>query len=290
MVEKLPKPQVRILTELARYRWLTHKQFYRLGMTPSYVREHTFALIDDKKANPEGTGHITRTFLKHVQHNGYSPFWYTLTEKGIRYLSSIGQSTDGVIRKTGPEEHTIGLVDTMIAARLFGESETAKEAGIVVETITGEYSLKQHPRQVEIDTTLGGHHLRERVGIVPDALITIQAQGEVWDLFLEYDRDTEHQTKWVRKLKAYVALAETETVGMVIVPVASTVDAEKRLKELLRWTEGELSKTQLDLQDLREFGEIFRFTTADPATMEPSEFFLGHHWRQPFETEPRAFL
>ncbi len=67
------------------------------------------------------------------------------------------------------------------------------------------------------------------------------------------------------------------TVAVVAQP------GNRRLADLKRWTEAELSRQGAAAQ-----ADLFRFTSADPSA--PEEFFLGTVWATPFTDQLRPLL
>jgi hypothetical protein len=129
-----------------------------------------------------------------------------------------------------------------------------------------------------------------RVGVVPDSWLDLRIDGsEQMCLALELDRATVERRQWSRKAGALVAwgnsdlYAERFSTSLTIIVV--TTAGEKRRRDLLRWTESEL--TAVGAQDQ---ADLFRFAAFDPAKIAPANIFLSPLWYRPFDAQPVALI
>ena len=106
-------------------------------------------------------------------------------------------------------------------------------------------------------------------------------------LALGEDRGTEEQNVWgdknrpppgVCRRPLSARLRHRGPHGLIV-----ATPGPRRVAQLLRWTEAELTRQRAS----REDSELFWFTAADPAA-GPETFFFTPVWYQPFVPEPRA--
>lgn len=105
---------------------------------------------------------------------------------------------------------------------------------------------------------------------------------------LELDRGTEEQKRWRGKVAALAAWADgpyRQVFGVQTLTIAVVTPDEARRDTQRRWTSQELAR--LGQQQL---AEIFLFTSADPVTIAPAQFFFGPCCYEPQATEPVSLL
>lgn len=140
--------------------------------------------------------------------------------------------------------------------------------------------------------------------LVPDGYAGFAIGEQVTGVAFEIDRGTEdyddpRQANWKGKITSWLAFAsgnpppyrsvfpyEALTVGVVVRSGGiGTKPSEKRLRDLLTWTE-----RTLDELGASAWGAFFRFTTADPTTMSPDGFLRGDHWIIPYSYQSVSLL
>jgi hypothetical protein len=103
------------------------------------------------------------------------------------------------------------------------------------------------------------------------------------------DRGTEEQRRWRQKvanLLAYTNGPYQEAFGTTSITIAViTTAGERRLLELLQWTEKEMAAAGESSQ-----GDIFLFAYLPPSMTDSIELFGTRCWYQPFREEPLALL
>ena len=107
-------------------------------------------------------------------------------------------------------------------------------------------------------------------------------------LALELDQGTVEQKRWQRKVQGLVAATKgpyqerfhTSSLTVAVV----TTRGEKRLADLVRWTESALGERERDAADL------FRLAAFNPATTDPAGVFFSPIWRRPLHDQAVALF
>jgi hypothetical protein len=74
-----------------------------------------------------------------------------------------------------------------------------------------------------------------------------------------------------------------ETTSLTV--VVATTAGERRLLDLLRWTEAELAAAKEEAQ-----GDLFLFASFSPESAQAADIFLARRWYPPFRRQPVALL
>ncbi len=270
-----------VLEALQRYYCLTSRQLCRLLYSRgslTYIQARLKTLAD--------AGYVQRIWMPKRGPSGSSPTVYTLARRGVSHLTRLGSQIDWRHHPSERERlsylflsHTIELNDFLIAAE---ELERALPA-YQVAAMLHERSLKRHP--VRIINGSG-----KNASVVPDAWLDLRIDGSLQVcLVIELDRGTEQQRRWRQKVANLLAYAdgpyqEAFATSSLTITVATTA-GERRLAELLRWTEAELAACQEE-----SLGDLFIFASVSPNAEGPREVFLTPRWYQPFRREPIALL
>lgn len=262
-------PEDAILKALSRYHYLTSQQLCRLlykGGSLSYVQAKLKLLND--------TGYCQKLFLPRGAQNGSAPSVYCLGSKGRAYLQSCGilmprlRASESLKHSLLFLSHTLECNSVVVAAEMLAKSS----AQIELSRWEHERSLKCPPTYVQVGAG-------KRVAVVPDAWLDFRLHGaEQLCIAVEVDRGTEGRKAWGRKIQALLAYSHGpyqerfQTPSLTVAVVATPGD--RRMWELLRWTEADLEGCPLE-------ADLFRFTSLPP-TVEPHEFFLDKYWHKPF--------
>jgi hypothetical protein len=260
---------------------LTADQVCRLLYKPGsikYVRALLKELTD--------WGYTQRIGLPRTSPVGSVPRVYQLARKGLNRLRGEGLPVERRYRPSEAQRsqlflhHSLAVADFVIGVELFARSSDDVE----LHEVRSERVLKRDPVYVEDSDG-------RRVGVVPDAWLDLRIEGsEQMCLSLELDRGTIEQRQWCRKANALGAWGNCpdyerrfNTTSLTISVV--TTAGEKRRRDLLRWTESELSVIGAEGQ-----ADLFRFAAFDPATTRPADIFLSPLWYRPFDAQPVALM
>ncbi|HUY78890.1 MAG TPA: replication-relaxation family protein [Ktedonobacterales bacterium] len=217
-------------------------------------------------------------------------YYYTLGQEGVRYLQRCGLDTHEAWRATKEidkhalfVDHTLEVNDLLISAALVGQVDSQYH----VETFVHDRVLKRNPFEVK----LAGRTFR----LVPDAYVVFYQTFDGGSqrrlpVFLEHDRDTEGQTFFRHRIRAYIALLKSDVIqqrfGVGTITVAfTTFTHHKRLEEMRAWTLAELDASH----ETRHLGEAFLFDLLPPAP-PPATAWFGSHWYLAYQDQQRSTL
>ncbi len=270
-----------VLKSLHRFHYLSSRQLCRLAYSRGSL---TYA--QSKLKNLTDAGYCQRIWLPKRAQYGSAPSVYTLARRGINYLRAIGLDVSGRFHPSEKRslsylflDHMLELNDVLISAELLSRAMPQYR----LADLRHDQDLKRAP--VTVKTKAGG-----QAAVIPDAWLDLRLQGSFRVcLAIELDRGTEEQKRWRQKVANLVAFADgpyQEAFGTTSLTFAViTTAGDKRLLDLLRWTEAELESMGEASQ-----GDLFLFTSLSPAAAESIEIFLAHCWLQPFCQEPVALL
>jgi hypothetical protein len=266
-----------ILSAVGRYHYLSIEQVMRLH---------------EWKSEPN-----VSTWLKHLTAGGYlsnenfvpvgsfrPPLYWSLRQRGRLALEDQGFPVRQRIhhdpkRKSWWLEHVRDLNDFLIQFELL----MRVEQDTLITSFFHDLELQR--RAVKLTFPDGSEHR-----FVPDAFIALRRNGMDDELCfcLEMDRGTERDAgrPWKEKIRAYVAFAKGPYQALfgrdrltVLIAVRSHHQPdERRLADLLRWTEEELLAL-----GLKSWGKMFFFTTLHADEVDPKTFFGADAWIRPFE-------
>ncbi len=179
-------------------------------------------------------------------------------------------------------DHTLAVVDVLIAAELL-----CRTGLVSMPRVLTERQLRVNPVRVSLPA---GEDRQERsVAVIPDAWFELSVNGrKPIAISLELDRATEYQQRWRGKVAALAAWATgpyRQAFANPSLTIAVVTPDAARRDTLRSWTRQELARLGQP-----ELAEIFLFTSADPATTEPAQFFFGGLWYEPATREPVSLL
>src|SRR5215208_3807318 len=300
VVHDLTKPERDILETLSPYSMLTAEQITRLLYSPAshaYAQRHLRSLV--KK------GYLEQILPPKQTRFGSTPYVYIMTARSRNYLASIGEAipprfrpSEERKRRGGPLLHSLAVNEVLLNAHLLTKTYRDIE---FLEFVT-ERDFTRDPLRVEIPKE------DRTVSLSPDLWLHFR-QKKVHDcICVEVNLTPVEQKRWRQKVKSYYYALPSYRArfGMdaivVAVMVASSLDfplkragatqslddmrlmqveerrRDKRLRDLLRWTEMELTA----LNALEET-DLFRMRSINAETLTPTKLFLAPKFRVPNE-------
>lgn len=269
-----------LLRAIYELQFVTTEQMTRLYFSPGSLTHVRVVL----KQLTDG-GYLHRLRMPSDQ-DGVKPWVYTLGRLGIRYLNAAGYREFARYRPSEQKAHsylflahTLGIGDVVIAAKLLSE----RVPDYVLADFRHDRMLKRTP--VEVSTPEDG-----KIGIVPDLWLDWHIGGTSRaSIALEYDRATEEQRQWRRKIRGLIAFANgpyQEAYGSESLTIAiGTTGGVQRAEVIRGWLEQELKHAGRE-QD----GEIFVVSALPSGELDPVEFFTHPRWIQPFQTQAVPLL
>lgn len=271
----------RLLRSLHRFHYLSSQQLCRL----TYSRG-SLTYVQSKLLKLTRYGFVQRTWLPRRINHGSSPAIYSLARKGMNHLKRLGVAPRQRIRPSEQSalsylflNHTLQLNDFLIGAEVFCRTSTNYQ----LHSFLHERELKRAPIDVIRDDG-------KSAVVVPDAWMDIRMRDRLQVcLVVELDCGTEEQKAWRRKVQNLLAFADgpyqdafgTRSLTFVVVTTAG----DRRLLQLLRWTEAELAAAREVAQ-----GDLFILTSWRPELLPAQELFRDRRWLQPFGGEAVSLL
>ncbi len=306
MPDTLPRPTVHkaaktfltqadetMLRLVNRYHLATAEQICRVLYKPSMV-----TIVRGKLSHLADAGYLLRNEGFQRQF-APGPIVYSVGPKGKTYLAGLKEAVPerlrkGVVTTYGYTHlrHALGVTDVLIAA----DGAVKGRTDVRIHTMLHEHAL--HRKGVRVTLPDG-----TKEPVKPDAWIDFRIKKDQWyqsGIAIEFDRGTEHQPAWRKKVAAllewtkkplgpdgmpgpslYEQAFDTSSLTIAIITTAG----EERLKQVIRWTEAELTRAQA-----RAAAPMFWVTTCDPATTKPDGLFFGPVWQSPFNPAPQPLL
>jgi Replication-relaxation len=271
-----------VLRAAFRYYYLSSRQVCRLLYSAG-----SLTYVQTKLKHLTDAGLLQRIWLPRPAAHGSAPSVYTVARKGLNYLACAGIDVDR--RRYRPSEqrehtylflgHTLAVNDVLISAELLSRSQPEYQLARMLH----ERDLKRRPVHLQDDDG-------RMISVVPDGWLDLRVKAAYQVcLALELDRGTEEQKVWRRKVRGLLAYANGpyqdafQTKSLTIAVVATSGD--KRLLQLIRWTESELTARHEQGQ-----GDLFVFTAIRPGSADLADLFFSRRWYQPFGEQPIALL
>jgi hypothetical protein len=276
------RPGRDILSALGRYGYLTANQVRRLLYAPT---SGTFVSQWLKTLKEAGLAHDDN-WLR-INPTGQNPRVWTFTERGRRLLTEKGETELPSIHhkrilQPWVLDHTIAVNESLVTCELL-----ARRSNGTIELL--ELRSDEMLHKIPIAIELAG----KRSDLAPDGWVAYGFGDGKRSFCLEVDRGTEAVGQWRTKIRAYIlalsgkpspyekTLGFVGTTVMVVIRPKEQVwnmTAQKRLSDLLAWTELELTEL-----NKKAWAPVFRFTTLAPEETESRSFFGSASWHTPFE-------
>jgi len=223
---------------------------------------------------------------------GRSPYYYTLANKGIKYLKEVGLEVQRYSRPSRKVEylpflsHTFSVNDVLIAAELVAEGS----AQLSLVEMQHELVLKQDPCKVPVERMgRDDRAVTTHVSIVPDGWLDFRYDRGMelperrMCIWLELDRGTVGMKDFKEKVTALLAFyksgAYQKRFGTNSLRVGfATTDGVTRVRQMRTW----LRDVMVKQQEKRALSERF-VCTALPPDLDPHALFLTPVWYLPFD-------
>ena len=270
---QITKRDLRILELVQNYRFMNTNQIHALvGGSKRNVRERLSRLYHH--------AYIDRPLhQRELRNEGYRLVIYALAPKGGRFLASALGHLAPVSRHLGENNKTakrFHLAHTLMVSQ-FRACLTLACAG----TSDVELTSWRVPEKSLTHVRMG----RYKTAIIPDASFSLEkSDGQQGHFFLEADRGTMTQKRFLRKLQAYWRLSLIK--GVAGIPGAFrvlTIANSKLRTENLRIKAKEADRQQRG-------SRMFCFAAQDAYDLEHPEAVLEHIWRTPANPELCSLL
>lgn len=214
-----------------------------------------------------------------------TPYYYTLGQRGIHYLESIGLDIPPSLRAGKEAEHHYLFIDHAL------EVNDILIAALRLKLVDQRYYLARwlHERELKrmpYKVPLGG----QTVTVVPDAFLDFRqwrngTPEPSLPLLIEHDRGTEQMQHFKRRIGAYRAVLYgglLKSFGVETVRIAFTTHKGiRRVSQMREWTKQELGTDRIAACFL--FAEL-------PRVPEPWHLMFERRWYTLVNDEPIALL
>lgn len=196
-----------------------------------------------------------------------SPYYYTLTSRGMLYLAASGMDIPDSYRGSREVDkhalfiaHTQELNDLLISALLL-----KRVSPVSLDTFLHERTLRARSFKTRSFT------------IIPDAFLRFIQGDKPVRFLVEHDRGTEEQQHFRRRIAAYKDYLRHEPITVLF----STFQGEKRLAQMRDWTRKELADSP--------YTAYFRFACFQ-TPLDPCTVWLASSWFAIANDVPLALL
>jgi hypothetical protein len=219
---------------------------------------------------------------RELRHEGYRVMIYAIAPKGVRAIAMQAGAPASVPRHLGEDNRTakrFHLAHTLMVSQFRVCLTLACERRPDL-TLT----RWRIPEQPLARVTVGNR----RVAVIPDAYFVITgAEGESAHFFLEADRGTMTQARFLTKLQAYWQLRSRDVSPVSpVIPrafrVLTIAESRQRMKNLLSTAE--------NADPQHRGSRMFCFAAEGEYGLRHPETLLAPIWRTPAESTPRSLL
>jgi hypothetical protein len=270
---EITKRDLQILEFVQDYRFLNTEQIHALvGGSVRNVQERLSRLFQH--------AYLDRPLHQiELRNEGYRLMIYALAPKGARFIASALGHLAPIARHLGEDNRTakrFHLAHTLMVSQFRACLTLACKANSEVTISSWKVPDKSLAR-----IRIG----RFRAAVIPDGSFSLErTDGQQAHFFLEADRGTMTQNRFLRKLQAYWRLSFIK--GVAGIPGAFrvlTITNSKRRTENLRLTAKNADPKQ-------KGSRMFCFATQDAYDLKHPEALLGHIWRTPADPELCSLL
>jgi hypothetical protein len=235
-----------------------------------------------------------------------SPYYYTLSRKGMDYLEYYGLDGNASWRESKETDkgylfvqHTLEINDVLISA---AKLEQVTQNACFLKNFIHERALKQKPYKTKWDDK----DRKDEFSIIPDAFLEFHAplpngKRRQIPILLEHDRGTEGQPYFKKRIHAYIRLLETgdyqKLFGTETITIAFTTfktgelpararKEKQRISQIREWTREEIARTNKSPEIEQSF-----FFTEMTKPLDPETLWLGECWyTSDKESQPVSLL
>lgn len=286
---RISKADEAILRVINRFHYMTAAQISRL-LYPNCNDNNRYSQRRLRVLNENG--YLLRLRELPTPRYGSAPHIFTLSQKGRKYITSLGISVPYYFRPSEEKEkafnnpfieHTLQTIDILIAAH-----SLCRQYKVTCPDMLSERELKHQVVRVKIPGSFNGQS-EKSVAVIPDAWFQLKVKGSpTVSIALELDRGTEEQKRWKAKVTAlaYWAMGPyREAFNTDNLTIAVVAPSAFRRDKLRYWT-----ATELEKRNLEQLLQVFIFTDVSPVEKNPYEFFFNPVWFLSKAMEPVSLL
>ncbi|MDO8728902.1 MAG: replication-relaxation family protein [bacterium] len=247
--------------------------------------EQILGLHDGSRRNLRGRlnllfqhGYLDRPTVQKSARLATSHIVYSLGRKGAEVLAKNAEEREGIFRRVRENVHTLPLIAHSLMISQF--------------RVCLMLALKPHG-DIKLTRWVQGNDLKSALSrrganppLVADAFFVLETPTHKYPCFLEADRATMTQERFVSKLKMYWRHNREEsfkdTLGVSHFRVLTITPHEKRAENLCHAAK--------DADDRREGSLMYLFISETRYNVETPEALLKAVWQSPKDDEPHAIV
>ena len=247
--------------------------------------EQVLALYDGSRRNLRGRlnllfqhGYLDRPVVQKTARLASSHIVYSLGRKGAEALAANAEEREGILRRVRESEKTLPLIAHSIMISQF--------------RVCLMLALKKQS-EIKLTRWVQGQDLKIAISrrgvnppLVPDAFFVLETSGHRYPCFLEADRATMTQERYVSKLQLYWRHNREarfkETLGVSNFRVLTITPNEGRAENLRRAAK--------EADDRREGSLMYLFLSETRYNTATPEALLTAAWRSPKNDEPQVLV
>ena len=223
-------------------------------------------------------GYLDRPVIQKTARLVSSHIVYSLGRKGAETLAKNAEEREGILRRVRENVHTLPLIAHSLMISQF--------------RVCLLLALKQQ-RDIKLTRWAQGNDLKSALArrganpsLVPDAFLVLETPTHKYPCFLEADRATMTQERYVSKLKMYWRHNREEsfkeTLGVSHFRVLTITPYEKRTENLCHAAK--------DADERREGSLMYLFISETRYNVDTPEALLKAVWQSPKNDEPQAIV
>jgi Replication-relaxation len=197
---------------------------------------------------------------------------------GMAYGAEIGKDIKDTWRPSQESresytyfKHTMELNDVLISAMLLHKADPR----FMLDSLRHERYLVKHPQSFVWNGT--------KFKLIPDAMLKFQTPAGPRTMLIEHETWSQHQTKFKRKIRKYIAMLQNEAWRA---PIAfTTFRGNEHVLHMRQWALEELTI----LHQPPTIGVYFRFTSLEKP-LNPATVWLSARWQTPYDEAPQTAL
>lgn len=247
--------------------------------------EQILGLHDGSRRNLRGRlnllfqhGYLDRPTVQKAARLATSHIVYSLGRKGAETLAKDAEEREGILRRVRENVHTLPLIAHSLMISQF------RVCLMLALKLQGDIKLTRWVQGNDLKSALSGRGANPP--LVADAFFMLETPTHKYPCFLEADRATMTQERFVSKLKMYWRHNREEsfkeTLGVSHFRVLTITPHEKRAENLCRAAK--------DADDRREGSLMYLFLSETRYNVETPEALLKAVWQSPKDDEPHAIV
>ena len=223
-------------------------------------------------------GYLDRPVIQKTARLVSSHIVYSLGRKGAETLAKNAEEREGILRRVRENEHTLPIIAHSLMISQF------RVCLMLALKSRSDVKLTRWAQGNDLKSVLSRRGANP--SLVPDAFFVLETATHKYPCFLEADRATMTQERFVSKLRMYWRHNREqqfkETLGVSHFRVLTITPNEKRTENLCHAAK--------DADERREGSLMYLFISETRYNVKTSEALLKAMWKSPKDDTPRSVL